>query len=311
MKSKIILFVLLMVLVASCKKKDPDPIPEPKPDPGSTKTLGSLVYKIVDDQGKGMRGIIVTMYRDDFKTFMQNRTTDENGLVNFGVLDPVGYAIAIDSPTVNNIKYSPRERVKIVAGKDTKRELKVSDFSGTHTINVISDDINADAKDINVFLIPPNKYPYLTLTSVQKLAEFNSTTNSQGSVSFKIPSNKSYRVILYNTATKKILNDYGNEEFTVGKDSTQSVTLHIKNYSSTGTYNITVMAAYGYLHPFKDNSVYLIAADKYSSKGYKKIGDVARVAEFNDLTNADGNVSFRIPSDKLYKAIFTIQIMGL
>ena len=189
---------MLLAVTTSCKKTTNVDV--------ELSTSGKLTYKLTDDAGKGLPNVAVSLfdrqgyYNSD--VLLDKQVTDANGQVDFGDLNPSNYMLVADSAKVNNVSYNVQEWVQVITGSVKEKATKVTDFSGTLTVRVYSNNNNQPLKNIGILIIPSNKYNYSSPTSSHlKNADFSGLTNDAGLATFKIPSNKDYTVYLYNTVT--------------------------------------------------------------------------------------------------------------
>jgi hypothetical protein len=170
---------------------------------------GNLNYKVVDDSGRGISRVKVSVYLNDrFSdfTYLDNRfivdsvRTNADGMAIFSDLLPGNYKVTTDSPVVNNIKYVPREIVQVVADKEKKKVMKVSDFYGNLKITMQSmTDHSTPLKDIQVVATPmPLNIAAANIKALIDGAYIQGTTNENGVVTLKIPSNIMYYITMYN-----------------------------------------------------------------------------------------------------------------
>ncbi|SMC94722.1 hypothetical protein [Pedobacter nyackensis] len=223
MKSKLTFLILLLAVFTSCKKTTNVEV--------KLSTSGKLTYKLTDDAGKGLPNVKVSLMdrQDNYSNttiLLDARLTDPNGQVDFGDLNPKNYLLVTDSPKVNNVTYFIQEYVQVITGAVKHKETKVTDHSGTFTMTVRSYNNNQPLKNIGVIMIPSNKFNYTFSTTVNlKVADFSGVTNDAGLITFKIPSNKSYAVYLYNTLTNASYNY--NNSVSVQKDATLNYSMTI------------------------------------------------------------------------------------
>lgn len=221
MNSKLTLLILLLAAFTSCKKTTNLDI--------KLSTSGKLIYKLTDDAGKGLPNVKISLFdrQDNYSNMLLDvRSTDKNGLADFGDLNPKNYQLIADSIKVNNISYSVQEYVQVVTGTVKQKETKVTDFSGIFTLLVKSSNNNQSLKNIGVIIVPSNKFNYASSTAFNlKVADFSGVTNEAGLVTFKMPSNKSYTVYLYNIVTNASYNY--NSNVYVQKDATVNYTMNI------------------------------------------------------------------------------------
>ena len=222
MKSKLTFLILLLAVFASCKKTTNVDV--------HLSTSGKLTYKLNDDGGKGLPNVKISLYdrQDNYynTALIDERLTDANGQVDFGDLNPHTYLIVADSTKVNNVTYFVQEYVQVITGSVKKKEVKVTDFSGTFTIAIKSYNNNQPLRNIGVLLIPSTKFSssYSTITNL-KIADFSGITDESGLSTFRVPSNKQYVVYTYNIATNASYNSTG--IFSVLKGTTYSYTMNI------------------------------------------------------------------------------------
>jgi hypothetical protein len=216
MKSKITFLFIFAIAIASCKKTTNVDV--------SINNSGKLSYKLLDDAGKGLPNVKVQLY-DNINVYyntpvlLETRTTDQNGIIDFGELNPSTYQLVPDSPQVNKVKYHFSEYVQVTAGSTKQKDTKVSDYSGT--LNIIARSYypgNTPLRNLGVLLVPYSKYNYSNnLSSNISNADFKGVTDNNGLISFKIPSTTSYSILLYNTSTNAYINAFSS--FTVEKDA--------------------------------------------------------------------------------------------
>lgn len=221
MKSNFTFLILFLAVLTSCKKTTNVDV--------KLSTSGKLSYKLSDNAGKGLPNIKVSLFdrTDNYNSILlDSRSTDPNGEVDFGDLNPNNYMIVADSAKVNNVAYYVQEYVQVITGANKHKEIKVTDFSGTYTMAVKGSNNVQPLKNIGVLMIPSNKFNYSSTTAANlKYAEFSGVTNEAGLITFKIPSNKTYYVYLYNTTTNA---SYGYvNSVSVLKDGTVNYTANL------------------------------------------------------------------------------------
>lgn len=213
--------MLLMAVFVSCKKTTNLDV--------SFSNSGKLSYKLMDDAGKGIPNVKVSLfdhianYYSGNTILIDERQTDVNGLVDFGDLNPKSYLIVADSAKVKNVNYSIKEYVQVVTGVSKHRDVKVTDFSGTLSVKVISHYTNKPSKNIGVFLMDSNNYVYdSNVTKSLNASEFKGITNEEGLITFKVPSDRSYAITIYNTETN-VIYGYSHVSVQKGASITQSM----------------------------------------------------------------------------------------
>jgi len=219
MKFKLTFLTLLLTVLFSCKKTTNVDV--------ELTTSGKLTYKLTDDAGKAIPNVKVSLLvnNDHYSNYvlLDSRVTDSNGQADFGDLNAGNYQLLSDSAKVNNIPYLVKELVQVTAGITRTKETKVTDFSGTYVMTVKSYNNAQPLKNVGVLLIPSSRYNYSATTANQlKAAHFSGKTNDAGVVSFKVPSDMSYYVYVYNTVTNASYSGYGGYygNFTVQRGAT-------------------------------------------------------------------------------------------
>jgi hypothetical protein len=229
MKCKIILLLGLSVLTVSCKK-----ITNVKLIDGVN--TGKLSYKLIDDSGKGLAGVKVSVYDTEtiFSPSSPNPNalvgtirTDVEGIAYFTDLLPKNYLVTTDSPAVNNNKYRTDEFVQIVADTEKKKVIKVSEFSGLLNITLIShNDYRTPLKNLGVAVHPSNgvRLNSDNIADVVKASTLKGITNENGFVSIKVPSNINFDLIVYHLIHRNL--SWGHGNYSVGKDGKNVISLY-------------------------------------------------------------------------------------
>ena len=228
MKSKFALLIIFFIFSISCKKETNVAV--------TPKTTGTIVYKLLDDSGKGIANVKVSLFDNvnninyNSPILLDTRITDQNGAVNFGELNPETYLLVPDSPMVNKVKYYVRDFLQIVSNVDKEKDTKVSDFSGTLNINVKSsynDTYNAILKNVGVLLVPSSKFAYGADASYYfNICDYKGVSDDLGNLSFKVPSSITYYFILYNVSTNAIYYQY--DSYAIDKSATISIQLYAR-----------------------------------------------------------------------------------
>jgi len=214
MKSKIIILLWLSILISSCEK-----ITNVTQVDGIT--TGKLSYKLTDDSGKGLAGMNVSLY--DAETMLNASSpnpaalvikiqTDQEGIAHFTDLLPRNYLVTTESPIVNNVKYNPYEFVQVVADREKKKVVKVSDFSGTFNITLVSNlDQVTPLKNVGVVIYPMYDFRPNSDNAAEfiKTAALKGVTDENGFVAIKVPSNIAFDFIVYNLANGNLGYGYG------------------------------------------------------------------------------------------------------
>jgi hypothetical protein len=226
MKFKVTLSILLLAALTACKKTTNVDV--------SLSTSGKLTYRLLDDAGKGLPNVKVSLYDNpDYnqvnKILLDELTTDQNGQVDFGDLNPKTYLVIPDSPMVNKIQYNIQDYIQVLTGKTKNKEIKVSDFSGTIKLKIYNYNLNRVQANVGVLLIPGQKFYYQqTVPYYINLADYKGTTDANGEISFKVPSDKGYIVYVYDVTTNKVYASGG--YVAVQKDQVYSQTFSIYEY---------------------------------------------------------------------------------
>lgn len=234
MKYKIMLLLILTATVISCKKTTNVRVVDPA-------SAGKLSYKIVDDAGKGLPNVKVSIYDNkeytsgifyDPSSLIDTLITDNNGVASFSGLAAANYLVVADSPAVNKVKYDVREFVQVVAGIDKEKVTKASDFSGTLRITLKSNlDYSTFLTNTGVAAIPynPANIKSIDIKSVVNAAAITGITNAQGFVTLKIPSNVNYYLVAYSLDKGEISSWY--DVYLVQKDTSTPVSLFTSPYN--------------------------------------------------------------------------------
>ncbi|WP_133640142.1 carboxypeptidase-like regulatory domain-containing protein [Sphingobacterium paludis] len=215
MKSKLTLLILIFGILTSCEKTtDVDVI---------VSTSGKLNYKLVDDSGKGVPNVKVSLYDilGNYATYhalIDQRTTDAEGVVDFGDLNPQTYLLRADSAIVNNVGYMVQEHVQVTTGAGKQKETKVTDFSGTLSVTVQSYN-GQRLRNIGIAVVPANRFDYRSDTNYfLRVADFKVLTDDTGTVILKIPSDKEYVLYFYNSVTNAAYNNYQHVSVQKGRE---------------------------------------------------------------------------------------------
>ena len=225
MKSKLTLLILFVAVLSSCKKTTNVDV--------RLSTSGTLTVKLIDDAGKGLPNVKVSLFDDQKDNYnnlnrilLDAQSTDSNGQVDFGDLNPDNYLIVADSVKVNKVNYNIQEYVQVIVGNAKHKEVKVTDYSGTFSMTITPYITDKPLKNVGVILVPLDWFSFYASTATQlKHSEFSGVIDQNGFIKFKIPSDKSYGVYVYNTITNSSYN-YGNN-VSVPKDVTVNLEMTI------------------------------------------------------------------------------------
>ncbi|WP_037498411.1 hypothetical protein [Sphingobacterium deserti] len=222
MKSKLTLFILIFGILTACEKTTNVDV--------VVSTSGKLSYKLVDDSGKGVPDVKVSLYDllgtyPAYQVLLDQRTTDAAGVVDFGDLNPKTYFLRADSAIVNNVGYMVQQHVQVITGDGKQKETKVTDFSGTLTVTAQSYN-NQRLRNIGVAVVPANRFDYSANTTYFiRVAEFKGLTDAAGTLRLQIPSDKEYVLYFYNSVTNAAYNNY--QHVSVQKGQTVNYTTYI------------------------------------------------------------------------------------
>jgi len=229
MKCKIMVLLGLFILTLSCKK-----ITNVKLVDGVNS--GKLSYKLVDDAGKGLAGIKVSLYDaklglntnyPDPSALVGSIRTDQHGVAYFPDLLPNNYLVTCDTARINKVRYRTDEFVQVVADVDKKKSINVSEFSGLLNLTLISTkDYRTVLKNVGVVAYPVNE---IILNSSNVFEVINSSTlkgvtDANGFVSIKVPSNIPFNFIVYNITNRNLA--YGYNSYSVAKNAKINATLY-------------------------------------------------------------------------------------
>ena len=123
MKSKIIIFSILIlgltVAFSGCKKDEPEPTPTP--------TTGGLIVKVNLEGSTGYLtdvsvGLATSQENLDNEVYLQEKVTDANGKADFGQLNPGNYYYDCYH-VIGSDEYYGEGQVQIVAGQNLELTL--------------------------------------------------------------------------------------------------------------------------------------------------------------------------------------------
>ncbi|MBO9675627.1 MAG: hypothetical protein J7577_19425 [Sphingobacteriaceae bacterium] len=229
MKCKIMFLLGLFILTLSCKKITNVSLVDGV-------NSGKLSYKLVDDAGKGLPGIKVSLYdaQQGLNTSSQSTyaviasiKSDQDGIAYFSGLLPKNYLVACDTAVINKVRYRTDEFIQVVADVEKKRSVKVSEFSGLLNLTLISNiDYRTPLRNVGVVAYPINE---INLNSGNVFEVINSSTlkgvtDANGFVSIKVPSNINFSFIVYNLTNRNL--GYGYNTYNVTKSAKINATLY-------------------------------------------------------------------------------------
>ncbi|GHE36704.1 hypothetical protein [Sphingobacterium griseoflavum] len=223
MKSTLGLLTLIIGLLTACEKTTNVDV--------LLSTSGKLNYKLIDDSGKGVPNVKVSLYDmigsySNQNVLIDQRTTDAAGVADFGDLNPKTYLLRADSVGVNNVGYMVQEYLQVITGETRQRETKVTDFSGTLTVTVQAYN-NQRLRNVGVAVIPANRWYYSANTTYAlRVADVKGVTDESGQAVLKIPSDKEYVLCLYNSSTNATYNAYNYIRVQKGQKADQTVLIY-------------------------------------------------------------------------------------
>ena len=228
MKRRIMLLIGMSILTAACTK-----VTNVKLVDGPN--TGTLSYRLDDDAGNGLQGVKVSIYDPEFNlnigspnpiALVGTKLTDEKGIAYFSDLLPRNYLLVADSPMVNNNKYRTDEFVQIVEGIEKKKTIRVSDFSGTFNIRLLSHlDYLTPLKNLGVAAHPVNgvKLTAFNVAEVVKASNLKGITDEHGYVSIRVPSNIAFDLIIFHLVHGNL--SWGHGHYRVEKNEKSIITL--------------------------------------------------------------------------------------
>lgn len=202
--------LLVCLLLFSCSKED---------DSNYTlKNHGNVKVQVKDGRGNALPNVILNLYQlplNYAKILLGTRTSDANGMVDFGRQNSNNYQIIAEPMQMEKVVYAPQMKFQVLAGKDENIELNVTEQTGTVKIKVENYDpetnITTPASNKGVLIMSdPNYYQLANVTDkTLEIAQFQGSTNEGGIVSFAIPAYVIYYLILYDKSSRKIIHTDG------------------------------------------------------------------------------------------------------
>lgn len=160
--------------------------------------VGTMVYLIPEmNVYNKANSISYIDYAIDYKE------TDANGLVDFGEVNVGNYLIITEGVAIGGLDYNPTRIVQVISGAEKEYSIEALDYIGNITLTVLAYDEYYDmvpTSGIKVAIIPEQDviYPY---EDAIEFAFAEKTTNSDGIVTFELPSGYYYDAIVYITDT--------------------------------------------------------------------------------------------------------------
>lgn len=223
MKTKLLLLLGLPALMGSCEKTSYITLVEPdKP--------GRLSYQIVDDSGKGMVGLKVSLYDTSIRPIglevnpdnpIDTRRTNPDGVADFNDLLPGNYKVVSDSAAINGILYRTYEYIQVISNLEKKKTVKASDFSGILKVKLLS---SQDRKTVlsNMGIVA---YRYGRGPDAKNVKNFvasavlKAVTDENGMASIKVPFDAQYNIIVYSLTSGDGVDQFGSHTISKGEET--------------------------------------------------------------------------------------------
>jgi hypothetical protein len=306
-KLNLFIFVGVIAIFSACQKQN-DNITV------TLKTAGSLNVQIIDSTGKAYPKVKVHLFLSySSSSELDNKTTDNNGNVNFGTLESGSYYLATDTIKKGNKKYLISKAIQIISGDSKSVVLNPMEYVGTIKLQVYINTSGIDSikrTTLRVALVSYNDR--ITSDNRQKVlskAADVKSCDASGKVEFdNIPANIEYYAYVYINNSDSV-GGWSSSEYMVSKDDTYSgnatvyatdlivirtiVNLTIEYYSYT-TFNYKPVQAVNvilvYYDDYYNNS--LQYASQNTIKSYKVV---------SGITNSSGVIAFTgVPANKEY-----------
>ncbi|MEP2771936.1 MAG: hypothetical protein ABJH05_07290 [Fulvivirga sp.] len=213
---KLLLFILIATVGFTTACKDED----------LTVTLvenGNLQLTLVDNNDNLIADAKVTLY--DESSELEELTTTENGLADFGKLN-VGSYNAVVEATVNGKEYEFSKGMQVVAGATKQYEANIESYIGNISLqfrNTSSGNI-AEVEGLQVALLRRNDayYDAVNLSDYLTISIEDQTSNANGKVIFEDIPEGTY-VLIYHDGEELINSSTVN----VDKDDTEFLSFYI------------------------------------------------------------------------------------
>jgi hypothetical protein len=232
MKTNILVLLLLSIATTSCKKVTNVEVVAPFDS-------GSFKYQLTDGAGKGVANLKVQAYKArenqgihyiEEGDYSDTARTNAQGIVVFPKLKADNYILKCNNILLNKLHYFTTEYVQVVAGVEKSKVTRIPDFSGQVNIKLITD-MSPNSKLPNYGIALVENHPDLFGDGLKKAldaAVVKGMTDSNGLVSFTIPSDVSYYTLIYRPDKSKIklLNDV----HILSKGDVRTATVHAGDY---------------------------------------------------------------------------------
>ena len=196
-----------------------------------TAISGETVYLIPESSvsNKDSKSSLIA-YSIDYKE------TDENGNVDFGEVNSGNYYVATDGIEISGKTYYPSKVTQVVSGGTREVTMDVMDYTGTIELTVLEYDYNyydyMPVSGVKVAILDEDDYSNANSFDDwmdSKIEE--STTDSNGEVSFTLPSGTYYVAVVYITDSYGDVTDYDTEYLTyLDMDEEYSETMYVYFY---------------------------------------------------------------------------------
>lgn len=139
--------------------------------------------------------------------------TDEQGYVDYGEVNTGNYFLATDGIELNYMTYYPVRIAQIVSGGNKSITLEVTEFTGTINLTIVEYDYMTydyiPVSGVNVAILEESDYyeSYNIDDRIENSID-DKKTNSNGEVSYTLPSGNYYVAIIYTKDSYGEVNDY-------------------------------------------------------------------------------------------------------
>ena len=306
---KFLIIAAFVALVSACQK---DTITV------NLKTDGTLSVEISDSTGKKYSNVkvhLLTYYStgSSYSNELDTKTTNSNGVVNFGSIASGTYTIVTDTVKNGNKYYLPVKQTQILTASTKKVTINPFEYVGTLNVHVYINPTGVDTLKRNTLRVALVKYSDYNTTLnrakvISKAVDIQ-TCSKNGDVQFKnVPANINYATYVYVNNSDTIGAWYVNGAY-VYKDNVVNTSISINmsdiivvkadlsltvNYYSSSTFNYKPVAnANVVLVYYNDYSNYnLYSADLSTIMAHKVT---------TGITNASGKLNLTSIPAKDYK----------
>jgi hypothetical protein len=156
--------------------------------------------------------------------------TNMEGIVVFSKLKADNYILKAGEITLNKLIYNTTEYVQVVAGVEKGKVTKISDFSGHVNIRLITD-MSPDSKLPNYGVALVSNHPDQFGDGLKKAlnaAVVKGMTDSNGLITFTIPSDATYYMLIFSPDKSKV--KLLNAQYTLSKGEIRNAIVHAGDY---------------------------------------------------------------------------------